>query len=129
MPLHCTAIGKLLLANLPPRVRQRVLSVITLERFTEATITDRDSLEEALGVIGLDGYSLNNQEFAVGMVAIAVPVKDRKDRVIAGLAVHAPHARMTVEDCVAQLPKVAAAAERLGVVWASGTEDGAGEPA
>ena len=49
--------------------------------------------------------------------------------VIAGLAVHAPHARMTVEDCVAQLPKVAAAAERLGVVWASGTEDGAGAPA
>ena len=123
VPLHCTAIGKLLLANLSSRARQRLRASLKLERYAETTITDWDRLEDALKVIRRDGYSLNNQEFAIGMVAIAVPVRDRKERIIAGLAVHAPHARMTVEDCVTQLPKVVAAAERLGAVWANGTED------
>ncbi|MEM7225962.1 MAG: IclR family transcriptional regulator [Pseudomonadota bacterium] len=128
VPVHCTAIGKLLLANLSTRARQRLLSTIQLTRFTETTITDRERLEDALKAIRRDGYSVNNQEYAVGMVALAVPIEDRKGRIIAGLAVHAPHARMTAEDCIAQLPKMTAAAERLGAVWASGS-DGADEPA
>lgn len=110
---HCTGIGKLLLAHLPTRRRERLLSVMPLLRLTANTITDRTALSEHLRDIRKQGYSINDQEDSIGLIAIAVPVRNRSNRVIAGLAVHGPEARLPIEKAKTYLDDLNAAAAQL----------------
>jgi len=116
VPSHCTGIGKLLLAHLPSRRRQRLLSIMPLPRLTENTITDPETLSEHLRQIRRQGYSINNQEDSVGLIAIAVPVRNRSGRVIAGLAVHGPEVRLPIEQAKTYLDELNSAADLLGEV-------------
>src|SRR3546814_9557462 len=51
VPLHCTAMGKLFLSQMPKRARERLYIVQPLQRFTENTITDPATLEGDLAEI------------------------------------------------------------------------------
>ncbi len=113
VPLHATAIGKLLLAHLPARTRKRILTAGPLQRFTENTLTERSALEAHFKQIRRLGYSCNDQENTAGLVGIAVPVFDSKGRVFAGLSVHAPVARMTIPMAVAKLDRFKVAAQQI----------------
>lgn len=96
VPVHATAIGKLLLAHLPSRARARLLDALVLEQYTARTIIERERLATALGEIRRQGYSINDEENTEGLVGIAVPIRDARARVIAGLAMHAPSARTSL---------------------------------
>ena len=111
---YCTAIGKLLLAHLPSRRRERLLSVMPLERRTANTITDRGALSKHLKEIRDQGYSINDQEDSMGLIAIAVPIRNPSGKVIAGLAVHGPEMRMSLEKAKGYLGDLRAAADQLG---------------
>ena len=104
VPVHCTGLGKLFLAYLPPRTRKRLLDRIELKTFTERTLTSPDAIEEDCAETRQRGYSVNNQEYHDGIISVAVPVYSDADNVIAGLAIHAPAARMSVEDAVKHVP-------------------------
>lgn len=104
VPIHCTGLGKLFLAYLPTRTRKRVLERIDLKSFTDRTITDSDALEANCAEIRQRGYSVNNEEYHDGIISVAVPVHSGTQQVISGLAVHAPAARMSVNDAVALVP-------------------------
>ena len=95
VPLHCTSIGKLLLSAQPRRRRDELIRATALARYTENTITDPQTLHRELEEIRKRGYSIDNQEFLAGVVCLAVPVRDSKGIICAGLAISAPHARMT----------------------------------
>jgi IclR family acetate operon transcriptional repressor len=125
VPAHCTAIGKLLLADLPARARRRLLAAAPLARHTPNTIADPERLQAEFAHIREQGYSINDQEYAVGLIALAVPIRDRAGRAIAALAVHAPEARFNLEQARSHLPALQAAAARLAEVLAPG-EDGVG---
>lgn len=114
VPSHCTAMGKLLLAYLPSRRRERLLSVMPLARFTEYTITDPRALSEHFRQIREQGYSINNQEDSVGLIALAVPVRNSGGKVFAGLAIHGPEARMPIESARGHLDLLRNAASKLG---------------
>jgi len=116
VPVHCTAIGKLLLAHAESGVQRRILAVTKLTKYTENTITDPRRLDLALEEIRERGYSTNNGEDAVGLVALAVPVKDPRGDVIAGLAVHAPDARVPLKTMLSLRPRMETAAARIGSV-------------
>jgi len=47
-PIHCTALGKVLLAHLPEEERKKILDKKGLPRLTERTITDEKELEKEL---------------------------------------------------------------------------------
>ncbi|MCG8546844.1 MAG: IclR family transcriptional regulator [Alphaproteobacteria bacterium] len=111
-----TAIGKLLLAHLDARIRQRTLSKIKLSALTDFTITDRDNVDEHFARIREQGFSINNQEDYVGLIAAAVPIRNQNGQIIAGLGVHAPLARLSTDDIPTILPKMHAAAEQIGRV-------------
>lgn len=113
VPAHCTAIGKLLLAHLPRATQRDLVSVLPMKAYTHATITDRDRLLEMFEQIKRDGYSSSDEEFAIGLMAVAVPVRDDRNRVIAALAVHAPVARLSVEAAVGHIPRLREAAKLL----------------
>jgi DNA-binding IclR family transcriptional regulator len=114
VPVYCTAIGKLLLANLEADERKHVLSISELKRFTDNTITSPEELEENLEEVRLLGYSINNQEDSVGLIAMAVPIHDTHGRIVAGLAVHGPEARLSIPAARRLLPKFQEAAAKIG---------------
>ena len=113
VPLHCTASGKLLVANVPAARRRRLLAALDLKAMTPNTITSGKALTAELDAIRARGYSLDAEEFLLGMNAIAVPVKESKGRVVAAIACHAPAARMSVEAAIAHLPALQATAARM----------------
>jgi len=113
VPVHCTANGKLLLAFAPARHRARLLDSIPLQPYTRNTIVDRARLLRELREIRRRGYSEDNEEFLAGVCCLAVPVKDRRGKVVAGLAVSAPLARFPLERARTYLSDLQACAEQV----------------
>jgi DNA-binding IclR family transcriptional regulator len=118
VPQHCTASGKLYLSQLDPSSRQRILGRLPLNRHTKSTIVNSDELEADLQKIREQGYATDNEEFIEGLVAVAVPIRDPKRRFCAGLAVHAPKFRMTMEAALAKLPVLRSTADQIEILIA-----------
>lgn len=114
VPLHCTASGKLLLAVMEPARRHRMLELIELTPDTPNSITDARRLERELEATARRGYSLDREEFMVGLSAIAVPVRDRRNAVQAALACHGPTSRFSLDDASKHLDVLIDAAGKLG---------------
>ena len=117
VPLHCSAIGKLLLALGPAPRRQRLLHSLELRRFTDGTITERSRLENELRQIRKEQVSFDREEYLVGVVCMAVPVVGRNGETLAALAVQAPEARMNVRTARSHLPALRRAAEELATIF------------
>ncbi|RZL95985.1 MAG: IclR family transcriptional regulator [Variovorax sp.] len=113
VPLHCTASGKMFLAHLPRKERDALIEQITLTRMTANTITAAAKLRAECDAIVERGYSCDREEFIAGLVAVAVPVLDAAGKVRAAIAVHAPTARMSMEDAVKRIDALKAAAGRM----------------
>lgn len=113
VPVHCTASGKLFLAFLPPPQSEEIVGSGPLARFSRNTITDRATLQRECEAIRRQGYSVDREEFIDGLVAVAVPVVGSDGRVVAAIAMHAPTARMSVEQALARLPRLQAAAQAM----------------
>lgn len=116
VPLHCTASGKLLLAQMPPKERDAVIAGITLTRMTRNSIVSAAKLRAECDAIAKQGHACDNEEFIAGLVAVAVPVRNAAGDVRAAIAVHAPTARMSLDDAIEQLDALKAAALRMGAL-------------
>jgi DNA-binding IclR family transcriptional regulator len=123
VPLHATAIGKLFLALAPLRQRRALLAAVQLTPLTPATISDRARLERELESIRRQGFAVDDQEFLAGVVAIAVPIVNRRGEIRAGLAVQAPEARLSAAAARQHLPRLREAAERLARTFAGDFRD------
>jgi len=86
MPLHCSAAGKVVLAFLPKREREKIYSSFQFQRYTNVTIDDMDQLESDLQNIYETGISYNHSEFHNGINALATPLFDRRGRVTGSIA-------------------------------------------
>jgi IclR family acetate operon transcriptional repressor len=129
LPAHASAIGKLLLAYLPSKTRNRLITGAPLSVYTPHTITDPARLEAALRAVREEEVAVNDQEYTLGLLGIAVPIRDSRRRVVAALAFHAPTARVDEDRARVHIPALRAAAERLGrSLEANGADGEAGEP-
>ncbi|HTZ00824.1 MAG TPA: IclR family transcriptional regulator [Xanthobacteraceae bacterium] len=113
VPLHCSAIGKLYLALLPGRRRQRLLQSLELRRFTDTTITDRARLDAELKQIRKEQVSFDREEYLAGVVCMAAPVVGPNGEMLAAIAIQAPEARMPIAKAREQLPALRTAAGEL----------------
>ena len=111
-PLHATSSGKVLLAHAPEAVRKEVLSR-ELPRFTAATITDPEVLQERLELVREQGWASTVEEYEVGLNAVAAPVRDASGDVIAAVSVSGPSFRMHADSFPILSGRVVAAAEEL----------------
>ncbi|WP_170561335.1 IclR family transcriptional regulator [Ruegeria atlantica] len=93
VPFHCTASGKMYLSTLRQNTLDGFLSARKLNPNTQKTITDPEALRAEILGIAQKGYSTDDEEFMPGMTAIAVPVLDMNNRLVATLSVHAPTQR------------------------------------
>lgn len=113
VPIHCTAIGKMFLSQMTGRQRQKYLGTLPLTRYTENTHTDIETLTADLERIRAEGVSFDNCEFMSGVVCVAVPIRGASGRTVAGLAISAPEARLTVEELREHTPALHQAAIKL----------------
>jgi DNA-binding IclR family transcriptional regulator len=106
LPVHSTASGKVLLAF--GEHRDEVPRGLRFEPFTPHTITDRARLRTELGRVRRDGYAVDRQESYLGLVCLAVPVRDQGSGLVAALGISGPAARLEPK----RFPMLAAALAR-----------------
>lgn len=113
VPAYCTAIGKLLLSALPDKQMDAYLAHVPLTRLTANTITTPKRLRSELSRIREQGFSINDQEDHVGLLAVAVPLRAPDGRVAAGLALHGPEARLPLRRALGIVPRLEQTAAEL----------------
>lgn len=89
-PVFCTALGKALLANLPPQDRTRIMGQIRFQAFTPRTITSKRKLARELSQVQKQGYALDCREIEEDVECIAAPIRDYLGNVVAALSVSGP---------------------------------------
>lgn len=117
MPLHCTAIGKTLLAFAGSDLQESVLAG-PLERKTKHTIVTPGVLRTRLDRILADGLAYEFEESAMGVVCVSAPIR-QNDTVIAALSLTGPSHRFRPGNHAAH---VRAAAENVGHALTRRTE-------
>ena len=85
-PLHCTAVGKVILANISKDELDDILDGYNFLRKTPKTITNKDDLLDEIEEIRRVGYAFNKEENSEGLVGISAPVFDR-DGVFGGVSI------------------------------------------
>jgi len=94
--LHCTSIGKVLLAYQDVRFIERIIAS-GLPKVTARTIVDADEFRRELHRIRSQGYAIDDREFADTMRCIAVPVFESGGHVSGGISISGPDSRFTME--------------------------------
>jgi len=84
-PLHAGAASKLLICQLSESKLNKLLTK-TLPKYTDNTITDREKLKEELLKINIQKVSYDNMEHSKNIKAVAVPILDKKNRIIAAIS-------------------------------------------
>lgn len=117
-PAHATSSGKALLAGLDESELVSLLPV-RLERFTARTITERQTLVDELSLARERGWASAHDELEEGLSAVAAPVRDHTQQVVAALSISGPTFRMPAERVTEELADrarqaAAEVSERLG---------------
>jgi DNA-binding IclR family transcriptional regulator len=93
LPAYTSAIGKSLLASLDPEEAARRLEGAELTRLTDHTIVSMPALLTELERTRERGYGVDDEEFAIGLRCIAVPIRDLDGEVVAAISVSMPTPR------------------------------------
>jgi len=106
-PAHCTANGRVLLASQPFENWPGMIQNIPLTRMTDRTVTDRVQFRKVLEEVREKGWSLVDQELEIGLMSIAVPLRNSAGGLVGSINVGVPTVRMTpIEMVELILPKL-----------------------
>ncbi|UCM87694.1 IclR family transcriptional regulator [Streptomyces marincola] len=98
LPAHCTAVGKMLLASLPPReLAERLPAGGELPGMTPNSITSPEALRAALDEVRERGFASEQRESNPDVSCVAGPVRDRAGRVVAALSISVPMIRWSAD--------------------------------
>jgi DNA-binding IclR family transcriptional regulator len=100
-PLHATAAGKIFLVYMPEDQLLRILGE-PLERFTENTIVDPQSLQDHVKEIRATGYGYTVEELEIGLNAVGAPIRSAEGAVVGTVSVSGPAFRLLSDT----LPKI-----------------------
>lgn len=108
-PMHCTALGKAILAHYPP---DRVEEIIAkgLPRRTSHTLTTPEGLRDELERVRSQGLATDDQENELGVRCTGAPIFDYTGKVIGAISVSGPAGRITKERSIEMGPLVKKAA-------------------
>ncbi|MPZ63875.1 MAG: helix-turn-helix domain-containing protein [Propionibacteriales bacterium] len=93
-PVHTGSAGKVLLAYMDAGEREHLLDHADLEALTDATITDRATLERELALVRRRGFAESHGERVVGGAAVSAPVWAPTGHILAALSVLGPEGRL-----------------------------------
>lgn len=93
-PVHCTALGKVLMAYRPWQEVMEILAAHPPMRHTANTISEEDDLRQEFKHVAERGFAIANEERIEGVVCIAAPIRDHTDEVIAAISISGPTFRI-----------------------------------
>lgn len=108
--LNSGATGKLFLAYMEPRERERIIDELGLIPFTDKTITDREEFNRELEKVRKKNYSVSLEEHYPGIDGISVPIFDRHGKVqmaITTVVVHTKKNKKEFEQIAESLKEMA----------------------
>ena len=94
VPLHCTALGKILLAGLEDDERWRAIYGAQLRRFTPSTITDPDAVRNEVEKVAENGYAVDREEIEEGLMCLGAPIVDERGQTCAAISISGPSSRI-----------------------------------
>ncbi len=94
-PIHCSSVGKCILAFRRPEVLPKMLEGYDFVKYTDRTITDYDSLMKELERIRGQGYAVDNEEVTQGVCCLAAPIYNYRGSVTYSLGISTLSARIT----------------------------------
>ena len=97
VPLYCTGVGKVLLANVSEEERERYLGNNRFAKRTKNTITDHVKLQRELSAVRRRGFAIDDEEMELGVRCIAAPIRDFEGKVVAAVSVSGPSTRLSDE--------------------------------
>lgn len=94
MAASCTSVGKMLLSGLPEEELMHALSIIPYKKYTDRSITSKEDMLADIRQIQKQGYSVDNEEQAEGLICYAAPVRSFNGKMIASISISGAAARM-----------------------------------
>jgi DNA-binding IclR family transcriptional regulator len=116
--LHATAVGKVLVAGLPPGEQKAVVAGIDFRPFTSRTIPDAASYHEVLAQTREQGWAEDAAEHEDFINCVGAPVRDEAGRVVAAVSVSVPDVILPRDGVRALVPQLLAATEAISADWA-----------
>jgi IclR family pca regulon transcriptional regulator len=117
LPAFCTSLGRVLVANQSLEEQQRLLDRAPFPQYTPKTLTQPADLAQALAKALTDGFATQQDEIELGVVSIAIPVRDPQGQVIASINCSSETDRTSVDELIAtRLPVLRDA--RAHIEWA-----------
>ena len=96
VPLYCTAVGKVMLAYMPPEEQERVLPELNLKRQTANSVGNLQELRAELYRVRKNGYACDLEENEMHIRCVAAPIWDHTGSVQSSVSITAPTVRMPV---------------------------------
>ncbi|MGM0409965.1 MAG: IclR family transcriptional regulator [Bacillota bacterium] len=96
-PVHCTGLGKCLIAFSNQNYIDDFLQNTNLKKYTQNTITEKGKFRQHLSIIREQGYSIDNEEHETDIRCISGPIFNHKGAIIAAFSISGPANRMTLE--------------------------------
>jgi DNA-binding IclR family transcriptional regulator len=119
MELHCTALGKVLLAWLPEEDARRILNERLLSRHNENTKASPRKLLEEIQETRKRGYAVDDEEAEIGYRCLGAPVFDSDGRVAAAVSVSGTTAQLHFVNAAPIAEQLREAAARIARAIAS----------
>lgn len=114
-PLHCTAVGKVLLSDLPEAKRREIAAKMEYPRLTANTITDPDAYLAELDRVRECGYAVDNSEHEDFIHCIGAPIRGQRGEVVAAVSMSVPKVLLDFEGLLAHLPDLLATARAASI--------------
>lgn len=114
-PLHCTSMGKILVAFAPSAVRDELLATLDLPPAGPHAITDREAFGREIAEVARCGHAISDEEHEAGIRAVGVPVLRPDGTAIAALSAAAPAFRVSLDQLIGFVPALTGAARELAV--------------
>ncbi len=114
LPAYCTAMGKLLLANLPDGDQRELLGSLKLSKSGPNTITSKKALREELDEVLDANFAVDDEELAKDLYSIAAPVRNEARQVVAAVDIAVPSSSISLGELVDALgPHLVSTADRI----------------
>ena len=113
IPMHCTGIGKAVLADYGDRELDRFVERSGLPRRTARTITDPETFRAEIHHVREVGYSRDREENVPGIACVAAPIRDHTGRVSYGVSISTITVEHSPEQIDAMAPDAMAAADQI----------------
>lgn len=114
-PLHCTAVAKVLLADLAPAALQKVMAGMEFPRLTANTISGPEEYLAVLAEVRQKGYAVDNAEHEDFIHCIAAPIRGARGEVLAAVSMSVPKVLLDFDGLLGHLPDLLDTAQAASV--------------